>query len=187
MNTLRQGDMYYDERSALSPPMHPRQSQSQTLRHQSSRQNFGGFGQQHQPQQSQQGGMYTLDEIASRYDVPRYNERMDASLQSSYNGYDYPPQQGWNTNSYAHNNTLAAIGATTRGKPSSRGRSNLPSVSSSQCPADTTAVCGSLTDPFVDVDGSTSAHCAFRWIFQSWKWADGHAIYAFRNDGIRHR
>lgn len=123
MNTLRQNDHFYDDRSVHSPPMHPRQSQ--TLHRQSSR-HFGGFGQQQQ--QQQQGGMYTLDEIASRYDVPRYNERMDATMQSGYGGYDFPAQQGWNSNAYTHNNTLTALGATTRGKPSSRGRSALPSV-----------------------------------------------------------
>ena len=50
-------------------------------------------------------------------------------MHSGFGGYDMAGAQAWNTFGHSQNNQLAAIGATTRMKPSTRGRSALPSVS----------------------------------------------------------
>ena len=53
---------------------------------------------------------------------------MSSSLQGNYGAYDMGMTQAWNPSGYVHNNHLAALGATTRMKPSARGRSALPTV-----------------------------------------------------------
>jgi hypothetical protein len=114
-----QHDMYYDHSgSARSPGSH--RQQQQTLHRSSSRQ-FDGFGQL-------PGGLYTAEDHAARYETNRY-DRLNPSVAASY-GYDMSGAQTWNPSGFGGANTLAALGATGRMKPSSRQRSALPSVSS---------------------------------------------------------
>ncbi|KAF2086920.1 hypothetical protein K490DRAFT_74119 [Saccharata proteae CBS 121410] len=110
--------MYYDNPQSRSPGAH--RHQPQTLHRQPSRQ-FDAYGQLPQ-------GLYTADDHAQRYDAPRYNERLNATIHSGYGGYEHGGNQTWNGNAFGGSNTLAAINATTRMKPQTRGRSALPAA-----------------------------------------------------------
>lgn len=113
-------DMYHDN-PQLSPGSQRRQ-QAQTLHRQPSRQ-FDAYGNLSQ-------GLYTAeDHAAQSYAMPRYNDRLNATLHSNYGGYDMGGAQAWNTFGHSQNNQLAALGATTRMKSQTRGRSALPAVS----------------------------------------------------------
>src|SRR5262249_49351597 len=92
----------------------------QTLHRQTSRQ-FDAYGQL-------PTGLYTAEDHAARYDAPRYNDRVNATIHSNFGGYDLTGAQAWNPASFGQSNALAAIGATTRMKPPAQDRSALPSV-----------------------------------------------------------
>ncbi|OJD30081.1 r3h domain [Diplodia corticola] len=110
-------DMYYDNPSSRSPGS--QRHQPQTLHRQPSRQ-FDAYGQLNQ-------GLYAQEDPQARYDAPRYNDRLNATIHAGYGGYELGGAQGWNANAFGQNNSLAAINATTRMKPSARGgRSALP-------------------------------------------------------------
>lgn len=111
-------DMYYDNPSSRSPGS--QRHQPQTLHRQPSRQ-FDAYGQLNQ-------GLYTPDDHQARYDASRYNDRLNATIHAGYGGYELGGAQGWNANAFGQNNSLAAINATTRMKPSTRGRSALPAT-----------------------------------------------------------
>lgn len=123
MNGL--GNDYYDSQSR-SPPR-ARSTNTQTLnRH---------TGRPTDLYATMQDSIYSNDEPSSRYDPSRFHDRMSSGMQNfgglgggaSGAGYDMGPAQAWNSSGFSQNNHLAALGATTRGKPS--GRSGLPSVS----------------------------------------------------------
>lgn len=118
MNGLRQNDHFYDTNTNL-----PRGNshQSQTLHRRPSR-HFDAFA-------YQQDGLNGPDNMSlQRYDNPRY-DRMNPSMQTTYNGYDMSMPQAWNSNGYSHNSALAASGATLRMKPpANRGRPGIPTV-----------------------------------------------------------
>ena len=115
-------DMYYDNSgSARSPGSH--RQQQQTL-HRSSSGRFDAFGQL-------PGGLYTAEDHAARYETNRYDR---LNVAASY-GYDMSGAQTWNPSGFGGANTLAALGATGRMKPSSRQRAPLPTVSLQFVPA----------------------------------------------------
>lgn len=117
MSVYQHHEMYYDNPSR-SPGTHRHQ---QTLHRQPSRQ-FDAYA-------APSNGLYTAEDHAAHNYLPRYNgDRLNATLHSNYGGYDLGGSQAWNTFNANHNNTLTAIGATTRMKSSSRGRSALPTV-----------------------------------------------------------
>lgn len=72
-------------------------------------------------------GLYTADDHATGYESNRY-DRINATMQANNYGYDMPSTQTWNAGGFGGANTLGAMGATSRMKPSGRGRSALPSV-----------------------------------------------------------
>ncbi|KAL2350310.1 putative R3H domain protein [Cryomyces antarcticus] len=114
-------DMFYDNHSLRSPA---HRHQTQTLHRQASR-HFDAYGQV----QNGLNGLYTAEDHAARYDSPRYNDRQNATIHGNYGGYDtMGGAQAWNTGTFNQHNALAALGATTRMKPSTRGRSALPSA-----------------------------------------------------------
>jgi len=119
MSIYQHHEMYYDNPSR-SPGSHRHQ---QTLHRQPSRQ-FDAYA-------PAPNGLYTAEDHAASY-MPRYNgDRLNATLHASnYGGYDLNGSQAWTSfnPNQNNNNTLAALGATTRMKPSSRRRSVLPSV-----------------------------------------------------------
>lgn len=110
-------DMYYDNPSSRSPGS--QRHQPQTLHRQPSRQ-FDAYG------QLSQQGLYTPEDHQARYDQGRYNDRLNATIHAGYGGYELGGAQAWNANAFGQNNSLAAINATTRMKPQTRGRSALP-------------------------------------------------------------
>ncbi|KAF1983412.1 hypothetical protein K402DRAFT_406879 [Aulographum hederae CBS 113979] len=117
--------MYHDnsQRSPNSSHRHQQQQQQQqqqTLHRQPSRQ-FDAYG-------ALPSGLYTAEDHAAQNYIPRYNDRLNATLHSNYGAYDMGGAQAWNTfgGHGQNNNNLAALGATTRMKPSARGRSTLP-------------------------------------------------------------
>ncbi|KAL1627196.1 Peptidyl-prolyl cis-trans isomerase pin4 [Neofusicoccum ribis] len=109
--------MYYDNPSSRSPGS--QRHQPQTLHRQPSRQ-FDAYG------QLSQQGLYTPEDHQARYDQGRYNDRLNATIHAGYGGYELGGAQAWNANAFGQNNSLAAINATTRMKPQTRGRSALP-------------------------------------------------------------
>ncbi|EON66591.1 hypothetical protein W97_05837 [Coniosporium apollinis CBS 100218] len=111
---------YYNSNTARSPGAH--RHQPQTLHRQASRQ-FDGYSAQLPT------GLYTAEDHAARYDAPRYNDRLNATMHANYGGgYDLAAAQAWNNAGFGQNNALAAVGATTRMKTSARGRNPLPSA-----------------------------------------------------------
>jgi hypothetical protein len=120
MSNLSNSDMYYENPATRSPGSH--RHQQQTLHRQPSRQ-FDAYGQL-------PTGLYTAEDHAARYDQPRYNDRLNATIHGNYGAYDLGAAQTWNSGAFGQNNTLAALGATQRRNPS-RARGALPSV----CPA----------------------------------------------------
>ena len=108
-------DMYYDNAAARSPG-----SQRHPLHRQQSRQ-FDAYGQF-------PSGLYTAEDHAARYDQPRYNERVNATIHGSYGGYDLGSAQAWNNAGFGQNNNLAALGATQRRTQPRAPRNALPSV-----------------------------------------------------------
>ena len=118
MNGLYRNENY--DASSRSPRTSNHQTQS--LHRQASRP-VEAFGQP-------QNGLYTIDDVSTRYDPPRFSERINSTLPTGYSGYDMGMSPAWNSTGYAQNNNFAALGASSRLKSSVRGRSNLPSVSS---------------------------------------------------------
>jgi hypothetical protein len=116
-------DMYYESVSSRSPGS--QRHQSQTLHRQAARQ-FDAYGQLGQLNQLQ-SGLYTAEDHAARFEMPRYPDRLNATVNGNF-GYEMSGAQGWNGSAFAQNNSLAALSATNRLKPSSRGRTALPSV-----------------------------------------------------------
>lgn len=117
---FQQPDMYYDNQPQNRSPNAQRHP-SQTLHRQASRQ-FDSFA--HLP-----SGLYTADDHARGYEPPRYNEnRMAATMQPNYGGYDMGVQT-WNNSAFGGNNNLAPLGATNRSmKPPQKGRAGIPNV-----------------------------------------------------------
>ncbi|KAK4963735.1 Peptidyl-prolyl cis-trans isomerase pin4 [Elasticomyces elasticus] len=109
--------MYYETPTTRSSAT--QRHQPQTLHRQPSR-HFDAYG--HLP-----SGLYTAEDHAARYDSPRYNDRMNATIHGGYGQYDLG-QQAWNGTAFGPNNTLTALGATNRMKSGSRGRSALPAA-----------------------------------------------------------
>ncbi|KAL9082152.1 MAG: hypothetical protein Q9159_006667 [Coniocarpon cinnabarinum] len=73
--------------------------------------------------------MYANDDLPSRYDQSRNYERMNSAMQN-YGGYDMSMPAAWNSSGFGQNsNHLAALGATTRGKPPGAARRPIPNVS----------------------------------------------------------
>lgn len=119
MNGL--GNDFYDP-SSRSPPR-PRVSNVHSLNRHAARQS--------DIYSTMQDSIYSgAEDPSPRFDSARFHDRMSSGMQpfGGAAGYDMPglPQQAWNSTGYNQNNHLAALGATTRGKPS--GRSALPSV-----------------------------------------------------------
>jgi len=118
---FQRGDMFYDNPHSHSS--NPQRLQPQgTYLHQSP----------HFPVDSPANtfaGFYPPEDQNSRFDVPRFNDRMTAAtLHGNYGGgYDMGGQT-WNNNAFG-GNTLGGLGGTNRLKSSNRGRSALPSVS----------------------------------------------------------
>lgn len=115
MNNIHQPDSYYDSMRSPRGDGQP----SQTIQRQSSR-HFENFG-------PPPDDMYALDGM--RYDAPRYDRMNPLQSPPNYATFDMGMPQAWNSTSFNHNNNLAGINATTRGKPgTTRGRPGLPSV-----------------------------------------------------------
>lgn len=96
---FQRGDMFYDNPHSHSP-------NTQRL----------------QPQ-----GFYPPEDQNSRFDAPRFNDRMTAAtLHGNYGGYDMGGQT-WNSNAFGSNTLGGGLGGTNRMKSSNRGRSALPS------------------------------------------------------------
>ena len=112
MNGLYAND-HYDH--ANSPPR-ARPYHSQSLHRQTSRptDNFNP------------DAMYNNEDMPSRYDPSRSYDRMNSTMQN-YGGYDMGIPSAWNSSGFGQNNHLAALGATTRGKPAARPQ--IPNVS----------------------------------------------------------
>ncbi|KAI9714730.1 MAG: hypothetical protein M1820_000019 [Bogoriella megaspora] len=117
MSNLANPDMYYDNSTTRSPGSH--RHQQQTLHRQQSRQ-FDAYGQL-------PTGLYTADDHASRFEPPRFNDRLNNTIHGNYGGYDIGPTQTWNNSTFGQNNNLAALGATQR-RNQSRTRGALPSA-----------------------------------------------------------
>ncbi|KAI9653183.1 MAG: hypothetical protein M1831_006141 [Alyxoria varia] len=81
-----------------------------------------------------QGHDGMFDDLNQQIDATRYGERMNPNLSNTYGGFDMslqPPAQAWNSNQFAQNQQLAALGATTRARPGQGrgGRAGFPQVS----------------------------------------------------------
>lgn len=120
MNAL-QTDLYYDTHPSSRSPRSS-QVHANTVRNQSSRQ-FDQFGQI-------PNSVFPQEDHNSRFDgSSRYGDRSGSTLQGPFSGYEMGGgPQGWNGGGYNHNNTLAALGATTRFRPNQRTRGALPDV-----------------------------------------------------------
>ncbi|KAF2669373.1 hypothetical protein BT63DRAFT_259867 [Microthyrium microscopicum] len=120
--TSQAHDLYYENASQRSPGSHRQHSHLQNQQRQQSRP-FDGYGTMPPPP-----NLYAPDEHGfPAHNLPRYDGRMNATLGAGYPGYD-----NWgNAGPFAsgQNNTLAAIGATTRRNPMGNrpARSGLPS------------------------------------------------------------
>lgn len=123
MTTPTQNGMY-DYPSSRSPGSH--RHLQQTLHRQPSQRQFDAYGQL-------PSGMFAVEDHGTRFDTPRFNDRMNATVHSAYGGYDIAGAQAWHTAGFGQNNSLAAIGASRSLKPQNRGgpqRSGLPNVRS---------------------------------------------------------
>ena len=119
MNNSYHQDMYYDQTGSRSPGS--QRYPQQTLHRQTSRQ-FDAYGQMPNP-------IFAPDDQAQRYDTTRF-DRMNTGLSSgAFGGYDIGGTQSWNPNAFGASPAFSAFGASRTMKPSTRGRSNLPSVS----------------------------------------------------------
>lgn len=116
MNSVTRNEMYHDYPS--SPTRRTASYQTQSLNRQNSR-GFDSFAQQ-------QNGLYGADDSTNNYDDPRFNDRMNATMQPNYNSYN-AGMSAWNGSAYGQNNHLAALGATGR-RPGRGGRTSLPQV-----------------------------------------------------------
>lgn len=147
MNSDFSHDMYYENAPGRSPGVN--RLQSQTLHRQPSRQ-FDAYGQLGSHMST---GLYvnpptsstpTIDENGPRFDAPRYNDRLNATMHGHFGGgsgmgggggggggYDMTGLAGWNASAFSQSNTLAPVGGATtaRLKPNVRGRAGLPPVS----------------------------------------------------------
>ena len=97
-----------------------RHQQQQPLHRQTSRQ-FDGYSNALVP-----------DEQSTRYEGSRF-DRSNAASQSNPYFYDMNGAQTWNANAFANHNGFNAFGGTGRLRPSARGRTALPQVSSPYC------------------------------------------------------
>lgn len=125
--TSQAHDMYYENPAQRSPGSH-RPSAQLPAQRQPGRP-FDTYGAMPPPP-----SLYASDEHNIQAYVPQYpNNRMNATLGSGYSAYD-----NWGNNgpfASGQNNTLAAIGGTTRRNPltSRPGRAGLPSVRFCSC------------------------------------------------------
>ena len=117
----QQYEMYHDGLlNSQNPGSLRHQAQHQTLHRANSRQ-FDPLGQM-------PAGLYTAEDHAAAFQTNRFG---GGGPFPGYNGYDMSGAQTWNPNSFGGHgaNSLGAMGATGRMKPSSRQRSALPAVS----------------------------------------------------------
>lgn len=120
MNSATHDTMFHDYPS--SPTRRTPAYQTQSLNRQASR-GFDNFA-------HQQNGLYGSEDNTT-YDDPRYNERMNATMQNNYSSFG-AGMPAWNNTPYAHNNNLTALGTTGR-RPGRGGRPSLGPVGCTYC------------------------------------------------------
>lgn len=119
MGTHQHEDMYYDNSSSRSPGSH--RHNPQMLHRQPSR-HFDAYG------TLPAGAMFSPDDqMAQQNFAPRYDRVGTATLNSTFSFVQDP----WNSFPAAQNNSLAALGPTTRMKSLTNrgGRTGIPTVS----------------------------------------------------------
>ena len=154
MNSDFSHDMYYDNAHGRSPGVN--RLQPQMLHRQPSRQ-FDAYGQlgghmstslyANPPTSSTP----TIDEHNTRFEAPRYGDRLNATMHGQFGGagiggiggssgvgvgagagggYDMSGLAGWNASAFSQSNSLAPVGSATtaRFKSNARGRAGLPPV-----------------------------------------------------------
>jgi hypothetical protein len=123
-NHQQQSEMFYDQASRS-----PNSNRAQQSLHRQGSRHFDAYGQLPTPQ-------FNQDEQESRYNTGRFG-RMSPTIQTGGNnggnygsgyGYELGGSQTWNPNAFSNNHGFGAFSATTRMKPSTRGRSTLPPV-----------------------------------------------------------
>ena len=151
MNSDASHEMYYENAPGRSPGVN--RLQPQILHRQPSRQ-FDAYGQLGGQMSNSMftnpptSSTPTIDEHTPRFEAPRYNDRLNATMHSHFGmasggggggpggiggpggGYDMSGLTSWNANAFSQSNTLAPVGsaATARFKPNARGRAGLPPV-----------------------------------------------------------
>ena len=112
-----------------SPPRSRPPYNTQSLNRQTSRPSEGFGGPEN---------MYSNEDMASRFDGQRAFDgqrgfERKGSMPQNYGGYDNMGMSpAWNSSGFGQNNYLAALGATTRGKPNPHARNPIPNVSMSR-------------------------------------------------------
>lgn len=130
MNNYHPQDLYHDSSSPRSPRADPYHTQSLNR---AAPRPFDAYP----PHGNTSNNNYPMDDAPSRFDAMRFppQDRIASGMPANFGSFtDMNQMPAWNSSGFGHNNTLAALGATTRAKPGASRhagptRGTLPSVS----------------------------------------------------------